>query len=83
MLIVQINLYLYLPFFTETLMVRKTFTKGQFAADKDGSYKCNDKSELDIQGVNFRTYNLQYAAFQKNITEFKSSGRFNLNTNYL
>ncbi|XP_071163157.1 lysosome-associated membrane glycoprotein 1-like [Mytilus edulis] len=58
----------------ETLMVRKTFLKDQFAADKDGSYKCNDKSELAIQGVNFRTYNLQYAAFQKNITEFKSSG---------
>ncbi|VDI76967.1 lysosomal-associated membrane protein 1/2 [Mytilus galloprovincialis] len=58
----------------ETMMVRKTFTKDQFAADKDGSYKCNDKSELEVQGVNFRTYNLQYAAFQKNITEFKSSG---------
>ncbi|XP_052058220.1 lysosome-associated membrane glycoprotein 1-like isoform X2 [Mytilus californianus] len=58
-----------------TLSVRKTFTKSQFAADKDGSYKCNDKSDLEVMdGVNMRTYNLQYAAFQKNITEFKSSG---------
>ncbi|CAC5421037.1 LAMP1_2 [Mytilus coruscus] len=58
-----------------SLSVRKTFTKSQFAADKDGSYKCNDKSDLALMnGVNMRTYNLQYAAFQKNITEFKSSG---------
>lgn len=52
----------------------QSFTS-EFEASTTGSYKCNDNTKLTLnKGFQMSLMNLQYAAFQKNITEFSSSG---------
>jgi len=53
----------------------KMFGTDTIKASEDGSYKCIKETSFALQdGFVMNTYNLQYAAFQTNITSFSDSG---------
>ena len=53
----------------------KMFGTDTIKASADGSYKCIKETSFALQdGFVMNTYNLQYAAFQTNITSFSNSG---------
>ena len=55
--------------------MKKEFGTNTIRASEDGSYKCIEESSFALQnGFIMNTYNLQYAAFQRNITGFSDKG---------
>lgn len=55
--------------------IKTTFATDTITASTEGSYRCTKEAAFLLKdGTVMSTFNLQYAAFQKNITDFSESG---------
>ncbi|XP_052058278.1 LAMP family protein lmp-1-like [Mytilus californianus] len=55
--------------------IKTNFAKDTITASTEGSYRCTKEAAFLLKdGTVMSTFNLQYAAFQKNITVFSDSG---------
>jgi len=76
---ITINMRFFFSLFLVTVSIAQAFGTDQFSASTSGSYKCNDKTKLVlIDGLEMHTYNLQYAAFQDNITDFSDKSKISV-----
>ncbi|XP_063427275.1 lysosome-associated membrane glycoprotein 1-like [Mytilus trossulus] len=62
-----------IPIFRQN--IKTTFATDTITASTEGSYRCTKEAAFLLKdGTVMSTFNLQYAAFQKNITDFSGSG---------